>query len=106
MGGIESFLHAIPIAAKSPYALIAYVISALLFIASIRQRIYIRPILRKIESIPLRDRKGVIETALNTRLPASLSGEQFLQKGKNEISFLCIHGTPGFGWRRYNDCPR
>ena len=90
MGGIESFLRAIPIAAKSPYAFFAYAISALLFIASVRQRIYIKPSLRKIASIPKEDRKSVIETTLNTKLPDKLSGEQFLRRERMKYVFLAF----------------
>jgi len=90
VGAIEPFLRAIPIAAKSPYALIAYVISALLFIASAYQRNQLRPILRKIDSIPKQDRKSVIETTLNTKLPETLSGEQFLRRERTKYVFLAF----------------
>jgi len=88
VGGIGPFLQAIPVAAKSPYALIAYTISGLLFIASLNQRNQLKRVLKKINEFPKDDRKGVIETTLNTKLPATLSGEQYLRREKTKYLFL------------------
>jgi len=92
VGDIDSFLRALPVAAKSPYALIAYITSALLFIASAYQRNQLRPVLRNLEKIPQRDRKSVIETTLNTKLPDRLSGEEFIRRERMKYVFLAFIG--------------
>lgn len=88
MGGIEDFLQAIPVAAKSPYALIAYSISAILFVASLYQRNQLSGVLKKIETVPENERKVLIESILNKRVPDRLSGEQFLRREKTQYLFL------------------
>jgi hypothetical protein len=90
VGGIEPFLHAIPIAAKSPFALFAYAISALLFIVSVYHHNQLKSVLLKINKIPQEDRKSVIETTLNTKLPERLSGEQFLRRERTKYIFLAF----------------
>jgi hypothetical protein len=88
MGYLEAFLRAIPEAAKSPYALIAYITSAILFIASLSFRGHVKTVLGIIDKVPEHERKSVIETALNTKLPAKLSGEQYLRREKTRFAFL------------------
>ncbi len=92
MGDVNAFLSAIPAAAKSPYALIAYITSALLFITSISQRRQIKPVLKIIDKVPKEDRKGVIEATLNTKLPKNISGEQYLRREKMKYIFLAFMG--------------
>jgi len=92
MGDIEAFLKAIPGAATSPYALIAYITSALLFIASLTFRGHVKEVLEIIDKVPEDERKSVIETSLNTKLPADFSGEQFLRRERTRFVFFGFMG--------------
>jgi hypothetical protein len=93
MVGIESFLRAIPVAAKSPYALFAYIISAFLFVLGLYQRNQLRLVLRNLEKIPGPQRKSVIETTLNTKLPATISGEQYLRRERMKYILSAFLGA-------------
>lgn len=92
MGDLEAFLRAIPGAATSPYALIAYITSALLFIASLTFRGHVKEVLKIINKVPKDQRKSVIETTLNTKLPADFSGEQFLRRERTRFVFFGFMG--------------
>src|SRR5215467_13664113 len=79
MSQILPFLKAIPVAAKSPYALVAYCISGLLFILLIYKRTQINPVLRHVKDLPQKDRITAIETALGVKLPTKISADQWLR---------------------------
>jgi hypothetical protein len=92
MAGLEGFLRAIPAAATNPYAFIAYITSALLFITSVIQRRHLKPVMKIIDKVPEKDRKSVIETTLNTKLPENLTGEQYLREEKMKYTFFAFMG--------------
>lgn len=95
MVGVDSFLRAIPEAAKSPYSLIAYVVAALLFIVSATKLTQVKKkttqlILAKIESVNPNQRKHVIDGILGTILPDQLTGDQYLHGQKMRYVFLAF----------------
>jgi hypothetical protein len=98
MFGIDSFLRAIPEAAKSPYSLIAYAVSAVLFIVSATKLTQVKKkntklILAKIDSVNPSERKQVIDGILGTTLPAKLTGEQYLRGQRMRYVFLAFMGA-------------
>jgi len=87
MGSIAPFLKAIPAAATNPYSLVAYAICAVLFIISAVQRTHLKTLLTRIEAVPESERRAAIEVALNTKLPSSLSANQYLRIQKQRYIF-------------------
>ena len=97
MGGLDSFLRAIPDAAKSPYSLIAYAVAALLFIVSATKLTQVKKktaelVLATINLVNPNERKQVIDGVLGTILPSELTGEQYLRSQKMRYAFLAFMG--------------
>lgn len=93
MQSIGPFLQAIPTAAKNPYALIAYTITALLFIISSLQRNQLKLVLAEIRNAPTKDKITTIETVLNTRLPKDITADQYLRQQRMKYIFLAFFGV-------------
>jgi hypothetical protein len=95
MGDVDSFLKAIPEAAKNPYSLIAYTVSALLFVVSATKLSQVKKktaqlILAKLDSVNPNERKQVVDGILGTVLPAKLTGQQYLHGQKMKYVFLAF----------------
>ncbi len=88
MDEIQAFLQAIPAAATSPYAFMAYGLAAILSVLGAFRRRDVKKVLKVIEHLPPADRKGAIEVALNTKLPDTISAEQYLRGEKMKYQFF------------------
>jgi hypothetical protein len=85
---MDALIQAIPIAATSPYALMAYLIAAVVFtVGGIRLRMA-RLLLEKIESVPRGERRRAMEISTGTVLPDSISPEQWIRNNRIRWKFL------------------
>ncbi len=86
------FLSSIPQAASSPLALIAYAISALLFVSAAWKLKKIKTVMKRIALVPEHQRKDIIETVTETKLPEKISAEQWVRLKKMNYLFLIAFG--------------
>lgn len=85
---MEEFIHSIPAAASSPYALAAYAIAAVIFLfAGARLRLA-KALLARIDSIPPEERRRTVEVATGTVLPTHISPEQWIRNNRLRWAFL------------------
>ena len=88
---MENFFKAIPAAASSTYALVAYFmcIVAFLFAGSRLRRI--KTIVSRIESVPEGKRKEVIEIATETKLPDTITAEEWIRLNRIRwVTFIIV----------------
>jgi hypothetical protein len=88
-----SFLEAIPSAAKSPLALGAYAIAAIVALFGGLKVMQLREVLSSIRKQPrlsAADLKGLVEVATNTKLPSKISGEQWLRNNRQQSRLLLL----------------
>jgi hypothetical protein len=84
------FLKAIPAAAANPLALVAYAISAILFVYGGAKLVQTRAILKQILAVPVEQRKAVIQLAADTVLPDTVSAEHWIKVNRIRASVLVI----------------
>jgi hypothetical protein len=87
---MEGFLKAIPAAASSPYALVAYLICAIVFLFAGARLRRIKAIMQQLQHVPAAQRKEAIEIATETKLPSSISAEQWIRVNRLRWTFLII----------------
>ncbi len=87
---MSEFLNAIPAAASSPYALVAYAIAAVLFLLAGARLRMAKLLLERIEAVPENERRRALEIATGTVLPTSISPEQWIRISRLRWTFLLL----------------
>lgn len=87
---MEDFLSSIPAAASNPYSLTAYAIAALLFLFAGAKLRLAKLLLAKITSVPMAERRRVLEIATGTVLPTHISPEQWIRNNRLRWIFLLL----------------
>ncbi len=83
-----NFLRALPETATSPLAFVAYLVTVLAWTAIILQTKRIKTILTNIEKIPETQRKALLETEMNMKVPAKISPADWLKARRQRYFFL------------------
>lgn len=81
---MENFLTAIPAAAASPYALVAYAICAALFLFGGAKLRELRSILKIIKDVPTGQRALLIQATTGKILPQHITADQWMQNNRNQ----------------------
>jgi hypothetical protein len=93
MDGFSAFLKAIPSAAASPLALVAYLAAVGAWLAIAWRLKVVQEVSRQLPHLPEHERAGTVRAALNRAVPPNLSPEQFL-RGQRDfyvlIGFIAI----------------
>src|SRR5438552_14580907 len=87
-----AFLKAIPDAATSPLALIAYCVAAIIFVIAGQRAVALRMLLSKLRAIPANQRKMALTEIIGEPLPATISAEQYLRLRRMQMVFLFSTG--------------
>ena len=82
------FLKAIPAAAAHPYALAAYAIAGVLLLLAGQNLRRLQLVLARLNEVPAAKRREVIEIATNTKLPESITAEQWIRLTRLRLSYL------------------
>jgi Protein of unknown function (DUF4019) len=85
---LEGFLRAIPAAATSELALVAYAICGVLFLLAGAKLRAIRAVLRSLADVPAADRRHVIEAVTGSVIPARISADDWIRHNRNKWLFL------------------
>lgn len=85
-----AFLNSISVAASSPLALVAYAISAVLFLFAGAKLIQTRLLLSKIETLPDGERRRALEIATDNVVPNTISPEQWIRVKRQRWTFLLL----------------
>lgn len=89
---MDSFLKAIPLAARSEYALAAYAIAAILFLFGVVHLARLRSLGVHISHLPKEDRFDALKEIIGSPLPRAISAEQWLRHRKMQLAFLLLAG--------------
>jgi hypothetical protein len=89
---MDGFLQAIPAAASSPYALVAYGICAVLFLFAGFKLRELRSVLRVIKDVPAPQRAPLIQAVTGKILPARITAEQWIRNNRNQ-GILLVAGA-------------
>jgi hypothetical protein len=84
---MQNFLSAIPAAATSNYAFVAYAICAVLFIFGGAKLRELRSILKQIAHVPKSERVELIRTVTGKILPKHITAEQWIRNNRNQGFF-------------------
>jgi hypothetical protein len=87
MDEFSAFLKAIPSAAASPLALVAYLAAVGAWLAIAWRLIIVQEVSRSLPNLPKNQRADAIKIALNRAVPPSLSPEEFL-RGQRDFYIL------------------
>jgi hypothetical protein len=87
---MRDFLQAIPAAASSGYALVAYAICAALFVLAGAKLRTVRAVLKAIALVPEGDRKHVIESITGSVIPEKISADDWIRHNRERWIFLLV----------------
>ncbi|ROL75571.1 hypothetical protein [Pseudomonas vranovensis] len=84
----DAYIQAIPIAASSPYALLAYVVIVVSNVIIALKVIRLKWVLKDIEKIPEKDRRGILERLIGVVLPDQISAEEWIRSNVHRYIFF------------------
>jgi hypothetical protein len=84
---MKELIEAIPIAAKSPLALVAYLAALLAWVAIALRTKRINAIMRHLQIIPERDRRSLLETEMGIKLPKEVPPDAWLKARRQTYLF-------------------
>lgn len=90
---MDAFVRAIPEAAKSPLALVAYGVAAILFVVAGNRGRTLKMLLSRLNAIPASQRKEALIQIIGEPLPASVSAEQYIRLKRMQMIFLLSAGV-------------
>lgn len=89
---MDTFIRLIPEAAKSPYALVAYTIAAVLFVFGGMQQFRLRTLVKALAIIPKNQQSDALTRMIGEPLPPKMTPAQWLRHQRMRYVFLITAG--------------